>query len=221
MSETAVLPTASKQYIKDLRERWMFDADPVKRNRLYRIFRGRLVELQFALWIEDQSHQLVGMEAFRKGPDIETASSGGHTSFEVKFFGIEDGDFRVLLRSRCGEPAGRAISPYQPINYMLLRLYQAALQLRLARGHKRVVIVIDEMGWSRFKMRLHHIDWDNLKFIGLHESEWLPLLRLLKDPTPLPQELGATIRELDSIRIYRQNHAFEFQLEKPVDYRYA
>jgi hypothetical protein len=222
MSSTGIRSTTSKQYVKDLRERWMFDPDPIERNCLSRIFRGRLIELQFAAWLESQSHEIAGMEAYRKGPDIETVSADGATSFEVKFFGVEDGDFRVLLRSMSGDgPAGGAVSLYEPVNYMLLRLYQAAMQLRGAGGRKTVVIVIDDTGWWRFKMQFrgNWIDWDNPKFIGLNECEWRPLLSLLKDPSPLPEALGSTIREVDSLRIYRQDSAFEFRLEKAVDYQ--
>jgi hypothetical protein len=196
MSPTGVPQTTSKQYVKNLRERWMFDRDPVERNRLSRIFRGMLIELQFTAWLESQCHEIVGMEAYRKRPDIETVSADGATSFEVKFFGVEDGDFRILLKSmNGGEPAGTSVSLYEPIHYMLLRLYHAAIQLRLAKGRKTAVIVIDEMGWWRFQMQFmgNWIDWDNPKFIGLYEREWRPLLSLLKDPSPLPGAPGSTM----------------------------
>lgn len=103
MSSAGILPSVSRQYVKDLREKWMLDADPIERHRLSRIFRGRLIELQFASWLESQSHTIVGLEAIREGPDIETLSESGQVSaFEVKFFGMEDRDFRVLLRSMGG-----------------------------------------------------------------------------------------------------------------------
>ena len=94
----------------------MFDPDPAERHRLSRIFRGRLIELQFASWLESQLHTIVRLEARGKGPDIETLSDSSQANaFEVKFIGMEDGDFRVLLRSMSGHPAGGAVSPYQAI----------------------------------------------------------------------------------------------------------
>jgi hypothetical protein len=62
----------------------MFDADPLGRHQLSRIFRGRLIELQFASWLESQSHTVVGLEATRSaadaaGPDIQALSASGQT----------------------------------------------------------------------------------------------------------------------------------------------
>lgn len=118
MSPRAIRPDTSRQYLQDLRERWMFDADPIRRNRLSRIFRGRLIELQFASYLESKAHTIIGMEATRKGPDIEgpdieTISPNDQLSaFEVKFFGIEDGDFTLLMKSMGGYPESGSVSPY-------------------------------------------------------------------------------------------------------------
>jgi hypothetical protein len=45
-----IRPFVRNQNMRDLQERWMFDGDPVKRNGLSRIFRGRFVKLQYALY---------------------------------------------------------------------------------------------------------------------------------------------------------------------------
>jgi len=213
MSSAGILPNVTKQYVKDLRERWMFDADPVKRNRLSRTFRGRLIELQFASWLEGQSHTIISLEATRKGPDIETLSDTGEANaFEVKFIGLGDGDFKVLLRSMGGHPAGGPVSLYQPINYLLFRVYEAARQLQSANGLKTVVIVIDELSLFRFDMQLRRnwIDWANPRFIA-PDNDWNQFLSLQKR---YPHDLADTILGIDSIKIFRQNAAFEFWLEK-------
>lgn len=216
MSSAGILPGVSKQYVQDLREKWMFDADPVQRNRLSRTFRGRLIELQFASWLESHSHTIIGLEAKNQGPDIETLSEGGQAhSFEVKFIGMEDGDFHILLRSMSGYPAVGFVSPYQAIDYLLFRVYEAAQQLKAASGTKRVVIVIDEVAWTRFDVLIDRnwIDWACPQFIG-PDDEWNQLLSLGERRYPgLPGDLAATIRGIDSIMIFRQNHDFEFRLE--------
>ena len=162
-SAGGILPSVSNQYVKDLREKWVLDANPVRRNQLSRTFRGRLIELQFASWLESRAHAIVGLEATRKGPDIETCSESGRAyAFEVKFIGMEDGDFGVLLSSIGGTPAGGLVSPYQAINYLLLRVYEAAHQLKSAIGTKCVVVVIDELAWHRFDVQIRKgwIDWE-------------------------------------------------------------
>jgi hypothetical protein len=41
MCPTGILSTVSMQYVKDLREKWMFDEDPLERHRLARIAVGK------------------------------------------------------------------------------------------------------------------------------------------------------------------------------------
>ena len=79
MPGTRMRSNGSSQYIADLEEKRMFDADPSERHRLSRIFRGRLVELQFASNLEHQSHVIVGLEAHGAGPDIETINKGSRS----------------------------------------------------------------------------------------------------------------------------------------------
>jgi hypothetical protein len=132
----------------------------------------------------------------------------------VKFFGMEDSDFAVLLKSMGGYPAGGATSPYQPINYLLFRVFEAARQLRTASGRKRVVIVIDEIGRHRFDMQIREnwIDWACPHFIA-PDDRWNQFLSVQRERYPeLPDDLAKTIRGIDDIMIFRQNHTFEFGL---------
>jgi TPP-dependent pyruvate/acetoin dehydrogenase alpha subunit len=72
----------------------MLYSDPGKRHQHSRGFRGRLVELQYAEWLESQNHSILGMEAIRQGFDIEARSPDGvTTSYEVNFVGLEHRDF--------------------------------------------------------------------------------------------------------------------------------
>ena len=186
LSPTGILCSVSKQYVKDLQEKWMFDANAAKRHRLSRIFRGRLIELQFASWLQSQSHTIVGLEATREGPDIETLSPTGEAqAFEVKFIGVEDGDFKMILKSMGGHPAGGAVSPYRPVNYLLFRVYEAASQLKAASGQKNVVIVIDESGWRRFAAQIK----TDRRQIGDSSRTRLPPAN---PPKPTPPSIGVT-----------------------------
>src|SRR5436309_9190944 len=49
-----VHPSVRRQYMNDLRERWMHYPDPLERHHKSRIFAGRITELQFAEWLEAQ-----------------------------------------------------------------------------------------------------------------------------------------------------------------------
>jgi hypothetical protein len=215
LTETGVSPNARKQYVKDLREKWMLDPDPGERHRLSRIFRGRLIELQYAEWLEAQNYSMTGMEAIRRGPDIEARSKVGEaSSYEVKFFGMEDGDFQILLKSMSGGAAGGAISVYQPLNYLVFRVYQAAVQLASAAGERVVVIVIDGLAWFRFDMQVRGgwINWSTAAFNQVDEA-WKTFMDAQPKGWPSTTELREAIKQVNRVKIYQQNAAFEFALE--------
>lgn len=216
MSDNGILRHVTKQYLRDLRERWMFDPDALERHRLSRIFRSRLIELQFAVWLEAQSHTIVGLEATRKGPDIETQSTNGvPNAFELKFIGMVDDDFDRIVKTMAGLRAGGAVSVYQPINYLLFRAYEAAKQLAGSLGNKNVVIVIDEIAWiSRFDMQVRNrwIDWNNPQFIQPDDAFNL-FLASQRGGAPTGGDLYDAISAIDRIMIFRQDDAFQFSLE--------
>lgn len=197
----------------------MFREDPLERHRLSRVFRGRLVELQFASWLESQRHTIIGLEAIRKGSDIETlAPDGTVNAFEVKFIGLEDTDFATILRSMGGAPAGGAISAYNPVNYLLFRVYEAARQLKSHSGRKTVVVIIEELAWYRFdpQVRKDWIDWNEPRFL-FPDAEWQEFLSLQEVRYPdIKSDLRDTIHAIDSIKIFRQNHVFEFSIQKDI-----
>src|SRR5262249_40961165 len=93
-------PDLTRQYRKDLRERWMRYEDPAKQHKKCRAFHGLLVELQFAEWLESQGWRISGLAALGHKSDIEASATNGRaTAFEVKSIGIEDADFTQILAS--------------------------------------------------------------------------------------------------------------------------
>lgn len=69
-----------KQYINDLQEKWMDNSDPLERHEKFRMFYGRVVELQCAEWLEKQDWGIYDLEAFREGgPDIEAKETLRHS----------------------------------------------------------------------------------------------------------------------------------------------
>lgn len=215
LTETGILADARKQYLKDLREKWMLDRNPEDRHRLSRTFRGRLIELQYAEWLESQSHSILGMEAIREGPDIEARSPDGVTiSYEVKFFGLEDADFQTLVASMQSGPVAGFISPYQALNYLIFRVYEASVQLASAVGERIVVIVIDAIAWFRFDVQVKHrwIDWNNPSFVQIDEG-WRRFMEAQPNGGPSAADLHNAIGQISRVKVYQQNAAFEFKLE--------
>ena len=215
LTETGIAANARKQYLKDLREKWMFNTDAGERHRLSRTFRGRLIELQYAESLERQNHSILGMEAIRPGPDIEARSpNGATTSYEVKFIGMEDADFQTLVRSMQSGPAGGAISAYCPLNYLIFRVYEASLQLASVSGERVIVIVIDAIAWFRFELQVRGgwIDWSNPTFLNVDEG-WKRFMEAQQNGSPSAADLRDAISQIHRLKVYQQNAAFEFNLE--------
>lgn len=154
MAGSEIGPNVTCQYRNDIQEKWMFKKDPVERNKVARIYRGRLAELQFATHLEGLGHRIIGMEATGHNVDIETLSEAGQEAFELKAFGQADEDFIMQMGAMNGEPSGGSVSLPRPVNYLLLRVYEAALQLGSASARRKTaVVVIDELSASNFNLR--------------------------------------------------------------------
>ncbi len=126
------------------------------------MFYGHLVELQFAAWLEEQGYTISGLEATdEKSHDIEAVYPAGVSgAFEVKFIGSQDADFEMQLKSVAGKPSWDTVSPYQAINYLAFRAYEAAKQLQENGTHRTAVLVADSLN-RRFEPQLKNA-WINV-----------------------------------------------------------
>ncbi|MEQ1845493.1 MAG: hypothetical protein ABL983_07940 [Nitrospira sp.] len=147
---------------------------PLERHETFKMFYGRVVELQCAEWLERHGWEISDLEAFgEESPDIETKSASGDlTAFEVKFIGQDDDGFGTVLKGFSGEDAYERRSPYCAANYLLYRVYQSAKQLQGARATTRIaLVVIDEQTWFTFEMQLKGgwINWKNPTFMDVYD----------------------------------------------------
>ena len=202
----------SPQYRQDLRERWMFYSDPIKRHKKYRMFRGKLVELQFAEWLESNGYRVCGMEAVREGPDIEAQSDDGRcTAFEVKFIGTQDDDFGIILKSLVSQPVATSVSPYDAANYLLFRVYEAAKQLQRSFRDRIAVMVVEDLTWDRFSMQLGDswIDWAHPQFFRGHDWGRCVEKQLTRYPNLL-NDLQPSLQSLRAIWIMRLSEGYQY-----------
>jgi hypothetical protein len=224
ISEGELRSDVRKQYLQDLREKWMLYPDPVERHQKARMFQSRLAELQCAEWLETQGHKVVGLEALTNGPDIETVSANlDRQVFEVKFIGTEDADLSTILLSIAGKRAADWVSPYTAANYLVFRTYEAAKQLESVVGGKTAVLIIDESAWWRFDMPLRDgwIDWRKPEFIG-QDSDWDAFLNKQKTRyADIPGDLASAISVLDTLWIVKQKVGFDFEYVSKVAVRIA
>jgi hypothetical protein len=207
------------QYLNDLQERWIHFSDPIERHRHFRIFSGRLTELQCAEWLEQQGWSICGLEALRDGPDIEASASGSVViAFEVKYIGTEDTDFTMGLNSLADRSAVNSVSPYAAANYLLFRAYEAGKQLAHRSGSRIAVVVVADETWWRFDMQLRNgwIKWASPRFLG-GDQGWEKFLRRQRPRYPdLPADLRTVISGLDAVWILRKATGYQYHVEHEV-----
>jgi hypothetical protein len=209
-------PDVRQQYLQDLRERWMLYSDPKERHQKFRMFAGRLVELQFAEWLESQSWTISGLEALQEGPDIEAyASDSRPAAFEVKFIGTTDSYFAAILESLAGQSALRFPSLHGAANYLLFRVYEAAKQLQRGARDRIAVVVVEELTWPMFRSQLTNswIDWANPKFFSSGQV-WEEFMACQRTRYPdLPNDLQPTLRSLNAVWMLKQSADYQYHRE--------
>lgn len=146
----------TRQYKEDLVEKWMLESVPLERHRKARMFVGKLTELLMAAWLEEQGWSIDALEALGGTFDIEATSPDKIScAIEVKYIGQCDADFEDIVRKfSLGSPAGGTFEPYEPFNYLLFRIYEAAKQLLNSNTRRLVAIVISQIAWSFFELQI-------------------------------------------------------------------
>ena len=101
-----------KNYLQELRERWMLQSDNLRRHRLSKRHARKVAELQVAEWLETiRGYQDINLEALGAGADIEaTSPETGPTAFEVKAFGVDDSDYQLTTYQYGTRPNRRSLS---------------------------------------------------------------------------------------------------------------
>jgi hypothetical protein len=186
-------------------------ADPMERHQKFRMFFGRIVELQCAEWLEGQGWKISALEAYREGPDIEaTDGSRKSMAFEVKYIGQDDEGFDTGLKSLRGENACGLRSPYGAVNYLLYRVYEAAKQLRLSVAATRIaLVVVDEVTWFTFATQLANgwIDWTNPAFKLVAD----PFIDKQRSENPnLDDDLKSILGSIDAVWILKRSYGNQY-----------
>ncbi len=174
-------------------------------------------------WLEDKSYEIVGLEALREGPDIEAISPDGlRTAFEVKLIGDEDNDMKRLLKKRllksiAGKPSPDSVSPYDAMNYLAFRAYEAAVQLGSVGANRVIVLAVDVTAWWRFEPQLENrwIDFRQPKFFQQEASaSGHEFIENQKNKYPnFPGDCAAAMREVDSIWIVTKSSDIQLELK--------
>lgn len=212
LSDSEVLLGLRRQYREDLKERWMLSQDPLVRHQRCRVYLGRITELQVAEWLTSQGWEVIGIEALRDGPDITAVHpSEGECDVEVKLIGTEDADFESILHAIAGDPAGCSLSPYEAINYLLFRAWEAARQLQRSARRRIAVVVISD--WDRFEIQLDGgwIDWRSPRFKE-QDDTLLPDLRNRFPELERQSAVADALAQINSLYVLSRGNGYSYQL---------
>lgn len=175
-----------------------------------------MTELQCAEWLELCSWRITGLEAWGADSDIE-AKNGSEmpAAFEVKFIGIEDDAFKMILDSiENGSSARPGPCLYSSGNYLLLRICEAAKQLTGFKGRRIAVVAIERGAWVPFEVSVGWIDWAHPTFFEDANQGWKALLEKEEKHDPnLRAKLPSIVESIDDVWILTRSHEYEYHLE--------
>lgn len=207
LSDTACL---SKQYQKDLVEKWMNKSSEHERRRYSLIYFGRIAELLITEYASNNGYIVEDLEALGGTHDLMLKNSvlGIKCAAEVKYIGVSLEIFTQYMNAfGDGNPCNSISPPGDGINRFLLRVYDAALQLGECKLNKLALIVLDPTQWHQVKHIEYDgwLDWDNIQFAPAL-SDWDTHLQFQKDTHPIKyndieSRMTETIQRLSSICI--------------------
>jgi hypothetical protein len=204
------------QYRQDLQERWMFEDNEIARHQKAKSFSGRIVELQIAEWFQKQGWVITGLEALGCKTDIECVRPISRpSSVEVKFIGQRDEEFQQVVNSLAGRRAGGLGPSHVGCNYLMLRVYEAATQLKTANSRRIAAVVIDQSAYMFLDIPLEHnwIKWESPTFLDVG-SDWKDFLTRERKRYPtVESDLAETITTLHELWIIIRGNGYQYYLQ--------
>jgi len=211
-------------YSKDLIEHWMDRDILIRRHRKSREYQGKFVELLIAAWLEEKKWNVNELGALGGKCDIEaTSPDGNEFDIEVKLIGQEDDEFEEIHKS-CEYGNGVYVgnpSLYAGFNFLIFKIFDAALQLSKSIKNRLALIVISNMTWHRYQMQVKDIvSWMGkrpIEFYVVKNTKWNEWLSDKKNKekrySNIENELDSVIGSLQEIWFVRQSEDFEYSLE--------
>lgn len=185
-----ISPKLDSNYKRDLQDTWFLETEgAMRRHTVFKRGSGKLYELISLDWFEDNGYTVTDLAAVGGQADIELVKDEGKYLVEMKYIGMDDRFFDSICRNLNGEPSGYSSSPDDAVNFVLSRIYEAAVQLsKLPTGtgneSKIASIVLDPFTWQGPGEDIVRgwIDWDDPKFSETGPgSEWDEYMKKLEE----------------------------------------
>lgn len=210
--------TLKNQYQEDLIENWFDENNQLKRNKNSKRFRGFLAEIRLAEFLKRKNITIKDLDAFGARHDIILTGTDYNASVEVKYIGEEDTDFlRIVRAMKEGGTAADNLNPYNPRNFLILRVFDAASQLQKSKEKRLAYLIISPYSWTRFKFPLisEMIDWQSPEFYG-GDNKWMAFfdeMKKKKKYVNIDQELKPIINSLHELHILRDSADYNLHEE--------
>ncbi len=223
---------------KAVAETWLLKDSAEDKKKTYKKNYGKLVELICAAHLEAFGVEVREMEIWgNNSSDIKYCLASEVHYAEVKYIGQTDEDFCALMASIGSDGSSVSCeSPSALLNYAMLRVAEAAAQLnkRKCAYKKEVIIVYDQMSWSKIRIPIEEL-WmipRGYRLVEDNSCGWNALLTksqlsskcLGESAMPgeaylecLNTKIRTEVAQLDQISIYSLTH--EFQLVPRVKWK--
>jgi len=213
MAGNKPLTNLNKNYIKDLRERWMEQSNELDRHKKTTIFQGKMVEPLIADWLEQQGWKIDNLEATGAQHDIECVNPTGYQiSVEVKYIGEHNSEFEKIMGSKAnGNP-----NMYKFVNYVTYRGYEASRQLIDSCSRKLAIIVIGHQSLQRLKLWPLRGKWIDLKtprfYLEECGTDWFDSLHTSEDYETVVKNLSLVFNSLSELWIVAEQENLTYEL---------
>lgn len=208
----------TKQYKKDLMETWITKSEPIERHRKNRIFEGKLAELLCANYLGDRGWRINNLEALGGNHDIEALNNNEEpVAGEVKYIGLEDARFLEIEKSiATGNAVGGTIPIYDGYNFLILKICEAAYQLRHSEGKKIIFLIIGNVASSFIDFQVKNflqVEQPKFSFSPQASNKWQEFFIGLQEQEKY-REIGANTESIigmcDSLWIIYENNYYEY-----------
>lgn len=195
------------------------------RHERKRIFQSHVVELLVADELDRAGRQILDLAAWSDGVDVlALGDADTPMRIEVKYLGMENDQFLEICESIAGRASGGSFSPHVAKNYLIIRAYEAALQLQRHGGDGAgvVCIVVEELGWHKFDTG--RVIWpgflEDLRLEEVNDPDWLEFMDGLAAKYPgFPDNVDEVIATVDAIWIMKRVGVSTLVLEEQRERR--
>jgi hypothetical protein len=213
---TDVKQAVTKQYRKDLRERWMEKQGIEYRHGTFKTYFGKLAEVLLATWFDEHEYSVQNLAALDGPFDVTVkAANGDEIDVEVKVIGDDNDTLQSIARAHRGENSCYSWSLQGLCDWAIFRTYEAAKQLSVSTRTRAVALLFSGTTWWKSESALKDAwirwDWPRFNNVDRTATDFISA-QVAKYPN-LFVEYSGLVSDLDRILVFRLDNDLRLVLE--------